>query len=63
MKYAVFTTVGIFVGLGIGAKLFDQSDRIQQLQIENAFLKDYKRCYFNHLEKCDTMHIKCFKIK
>lgn len=40
----------------------DNSDQIKELQIRCHFLEGYKDAYMNHIELCDTIHQKCFKI-
>lgn len=37
-------------------------DKIQELQIRCHFLEGYKDAYMNHIDKCDTLHSKCFKL-
>jgi hypothetical protein len=52
--------IGVLNGLILLQKR--DSDKIQELQIRCHFLEGYKDAYMNHVDKCDTLHSKCFKI-
>lgn len=39
-----------------------QEEKIQAIQVRNAFLEDYKRAFMNHIPKCDTMHKNCVRM-
>lgn len=38
-------------------------DKLNVLRMEIVILKDYKRMYLEHIERCDTLHIECFKLR
>lgn len=57
--------IGIVIGIFLGSLtnlINSDKEKIQQLQLKIMLLQDYKRAYLDHVEMCDTLHQKCFKI-
>lgn len=54
-------TIGIFLG-SLTNLIKSDKEKIQQLQLKILLLEDYKRAFLDHVEMCDTLHLKCFKI-
>ena len=56
-------TIGVMAGVTIWLDNNEsKSNQIKELQIRCHFLEGYKDAYMNHIDKCDTLHVKCFKL-
>ena len=62
--FGLSLALAIVIGSVITRKNETRSDnRSNVLRMEIVIVKDYKRVYLEHIEKCDTLHIECFKLR
>lgn len=59
MKHIVFGTIWLMVILGISLK---QQAKISSLESDIDNYKEMEKFYLRHIEFCDTLHEKCFKL-
>lgn len=52
----------ILCSIVYGVVMNRQKDKIQQLQVRNAFLEDYRRAFIELADKCDTLHQECWSV-
>ena len=60
-------TITLLISISIicllGYNLSEQKSRNQILLWENINLRGYKNAYLEHVDKCDSIHEKCFSME
>lgn len=61
--FVLYIAISIILGASV-SKIESKScsEKIQQLQMRNAFLEDYKHAYIDLVDKMDTLHQNCFQM-
>lgn len=62
-KLLILSVFSIALNLMLVYNLNERNEKDQILLWENINLRGYKNAYLNHVDKCDSIHEKCFSME
>ena len=62
-KLLILSVFSIALNLMLVYNLNERNEKAQILLWENINLRGYKNAYLEHVDKCDSIHEKCFSME